>query len=139
MLLQNTKALFAVTFTSSSRSCSHPQICHASSLFSFLFSYFTFWFSPHVNILRKFKIRWEVKVFIFTLYPHMVMWPNEKTSIRSYGLKLWIDGLEASFHSSDSSHRKWLPLFCCQINVHICYWFFFFEIIDYHYYYWLID
>jgi len=44
-------------------------------------------------------MRWEVKglVFIFTLYPHMVMWPSEKTSIWSYGSKLWTDGLEAKF------------------------------------------
>ena len=47
--------------------------------------------------------------------------------------------LRQSFHSSDSSPHKWLPLFCCQINVLIYYWSSFFEIIDYHYYYWLID
>ena len=36
---------------------------------------------------------WEDFVFIFTLYPNMVMWSSEKT----YGLKLWTNGHKASF------------------------------------------
>ena len=64
-----------------------------AKLFLFFPSYFSilpFGFHHHVNVWWKFKMRWEVKglIFIFTLYPHMVIWPSEKTSIHTYGLGL---------------------------------------------------
>ena len=140
-MLQNT--ITATFASSSSRSRSHHHICQASSLFSISpFGFHPTWIS-YGNL--NWDGKWEDFVFIFTLYPHMVMWPSEKT----YGLKLWTDGHEAisAFHSGDSSPRKWFPLYHSHINVliftycnkgsifsyiyiYIYYWFLSFEIID---------
>ena len=150
--MQNT---IAATFaSSSSRSRSHQHICQASSLFSMSpLDFHPTWISDgNLNWDGK----WEDFVFIFTLYPHMVMWPSEKT----YGLKLWIDGHEASFQPFTQVIQVLVngslytiltsmylyspivikvPYFHIYIYIYII-GFLSFEIIDYHYYYyWLIE
>ena len=98
--------------------------------------------------------KWEDIVFIFTLYP---TWScDQQTKWKDIWVKALIDGLEASFLSSDSCSRKWFPLFHSHIIVFIFAYcnkgfifsyiyiyiyiigFLSFEIIDYHYYHWLI-
>ena len=134
-MLQNT---IAATFaSSSSRSHSHQHIYQASSLFSISpFGFHPTWISDE-NL--NWDGKWEDFVFIFTLYPHMVIWPSEKT----YGLKLWIDGPEESFqpftqviqvlvngslYTILTSIYLYSPIVikvpCFHIYIYIYYWFF---------------
>ena len=136
-MLQNT---IAATFaSSSSQSCTHQHICQASSLFSISpFGFHPTWISDgNFNWGGK----WEDFVFIYTLYPHMVMWPSEKT----YGLKLCIDGHDASFQPFTQVNQVLVngslctiltsmylyspivikvPYFHINIYIYIYYWFF---------------
>ena len=139
LLLQNT---ITTTFASaSSQSLSPP---HLPSLFSFFFHLLVF--SP-----REFPMENERTLSLsslFTPHGHVTNIPSEKT----YGLKLWRMALRQAFTQVTQSSRKWFPLFHSHINVLIFTYcnkgfifsyiyiigFLSFEIIDYHYYRWLI-